>query len=254
MRVLTVGSNGRVGQAVLTSLLSNPLTTSVSAIVRDASRLEHMADNPKLKVIEASLLDLPAADLANYVAGCDAVVCTLGHNLSWGRVPVLGIWAAPRDLVTQATRKIHEAILTSSTPSSTTPKKFVLLGTIGCTNPDGSDSPAYVRTTGENVLISTLKALTPPYADSCSSVEYVVNEIGTTRDDKIQWCVVRPDGFLEKEKSEYRVEAVMDHPMFKPLKTTIANIGDFMAQLVLDDAAWKKWKGKMPVIVDAVQG
>ncbi|KAJ3160142.1 hypothetical protein HDU86_000978 [Geranomyces michiganensis] len=250
MRVLTVGSNGRVGQAVLTSLLADPKTTSVHAVVRDASKLK-VAANPKLTVVEASLLDLPQADLANYVASCDAVVCTLGHNLSWGRVPVLGIWAAPRDLVTQATRKIHQAIVASNVTAS--PKKFVLLGTIGVTNPDGSDSPAYTRTTGENVLISTLRALTPPYADSCTSIEYVVNEIGNKDADKIEWCVVRPDGFLEKERSEYHVNPAMDHPMFKPQKTTIANIGHFMSQLVLSSATWNAWKGKMPVIIDKVQ-
>ncbi|TPX53947.1 hypothetical protein PhCBS80983_g06096 [Powellomyces hirtus] len=250
MKVLTVGGNGRVGKQVLTSLLLRSDVTEIRAIVRSKNSLPPaVVAHPKFTAVEASLLDMSVDELAKEMEGTHAVICTLGHNMNWGSVPLLGIWAAPRDLVTQASKLICEAI-EKSVPVR--PVRFVLLNTIGCTNPDGSDAKTYTRTSGEKALIATLKALTPPYADSCTSVDYVSKTVGTTN-PFIEWVAVRPDGFIEGPRSEYTVTPAMDHAIFNAVKTTMANIGHFMSELATDAETWDMWKFKMPVIVDTHQ-
>src|SRR5689334_24487674 len=103
--VLLLGGTGRTGGRVLEQLLSCGI--SVRAIVRSADRLpQGVAQDPHLEIVEAELLSLSDADLLRYVRGCDAVISCLGHVLS-----LKGIFGRPRDLVTQATRRICRAIV-----------------------------------------------------------------------------------------------------------------------------------------------
>ena len=104
--VLLVGGTGRTGQRALQQLLDRGIR--VRAIVRSVGKLPPaLAGNPDLTVIEASLLALSDAELKRHLAGCDAVVSCLGHVLD-----LRGIFGAPRDLVTQATKRLSRAIQT----------------------------------------------------------------------------------------------------------------------------------------------
>ena len=74
----------------------------VRAIVRSPDKLPAAARNhDRLSVIQASILDLSDAELAGHFNGCDAVASCLGHNMSWN-----GVFGKPRQLVTEATRRL----------------------------------------------------------------------------------------------------------------------------------------------------
>ena len=38
--------------------------------------------------------------------------------------------------------------------------------------------------------------------------------------------------------------------LFRPGQTSMANVADFMCELVTDDDVWERWQGKLPVVVD----
>jgi len=89
MRVLVLGGSGNVGKLVLQQLLGRG--HEVHAIVRTPEAMPAtLTSEPKLSLIKANLLDLSVDDLATRLKGCDAIVCTLGHNLNYGRIPAIG--------------------------------------------------------------------------------------------------------------------------------------------------------------------
>ena len=119
--VLLVGGTGRTGGRALEQLLSCDI--SVRAIVRSADRLpKGAAQDPRLELIEAGLLSLSDDDLLRYVRGCDAVISCLGHVLS-----LKGIFGPPRDLVTQATRRLCRAIVAAQPIRLV---KFILMSSV----------------------------------------------------------------------------------------------------------------------------
>src|SRR5690349_11469394 len=81
---------------------------------------------------EADLLSLSDEDLLRIVRGCDAVVSCLGHVLSFK-----GIFGPPRDLVTQATRRLCRAIVAAH---PTMPVKFILMSSVSVNQPAGRDA------------------------------------------------------------------------------------------------------------------
>lgn len=88
-RVLVLGGSGNVGKLVLQQLLGRSM--EVRAIIRTPESLPNtLSSNPKLSVIKASLLHMSVDELASHVQGCDAVICTLGHGLNYGRIPAVG--------------------------------------------------------------------------------------------------------------------------------------------------------------------
>jgi hypothetical protein len=86
-------------------------------VVRSRASLpDALLNHENLSVTEASLLDLSDADLAHQVQGCSAVASCLGHNIS-----LKGLYGHPHRLVTDASRRICEAI-PHATPSAPWPK------------------------------------------------------------------------------------------------------------------------------------
>ncbi|GJJ74190.1 hypothetical protein EMPS_06548 [Entomortierella parvispora] len=246
MRVLVLGGSGNMDKLDVQQLLDRG--HEVQAIVRSPESMPStLVSKPKLYVIKASLLDLSVDDLSLHMKGCDAVVCTLGHNLNYGRVPVLGIWLNPHDLVVRATQMVCESI---NKLEPTTPIKFVLLNTVGVENPDGSDK--HVRRGFEHKVDAFMNATVPPYADSVRSAEYISSEVGKGS-KHVEWVTVRPDGFIDGEVSEYTVLETTMYAFYTPDKITKANIAHFMCELLDEPKKWEQWRFKMPVIIDTHQ-
>jgi nucleoside-diphosphate-sugar epimerase len=236
--VLVVGGTGRTGGRVVAQLLGRGV--DVRAIVRSADRLPAAAaGNPGVSAVEADLLSMTDEELAAQVRGCDAVVSCLGHvtNMS-------GIFGPPRDLVTRAATRLCRAI------EATKPAvhvRFILMSSVSVNSPGGGDTR---RGGVEKACLWALRGLVPPSRDNQEASDFLCREIGT--DDRyVRWVVVRPDTLLEGEVSEYAVHEHLVAGLFKPDSTNMANVAHFMCDLVTDQAAWDRWKGHLPVVVNA---
>jgi nucleoside-diphosphate-sugar epimerase len=236
MTTLVLGASGATGRLLVGQLLDRG--ESVRAIVRPGARLpDSLLNHPRLSIVRASLLDLGEDEIARQVQGCTAVASCLGHTLS-----LKGIYGAPRRLVTEATRRLCDAIRASAPQH---PVRFVLMNTAGNGNRDIDERRSY----GEHCAIGLIRLLLPPHADNEMAADHLRTRLG--RDDRaIEWAVVRPDTLLdEAEVTQYET-----HPsptrsaIFDPGKTSRINVAHFMAELIADDDAWQRWKGRMPVI------
>ncbi len=233
---LVVGASGATGRLLVEQLLDRG--HNVKVIVRSPDKLpESLSDHDHLSVICASVLDLSDAELAQHVTGCDAVASCLGHNLSWK-----GIFGHPRRLVTDATRRLCNAIKANKSGMST---KFVLMNTTGNRNRDLNEPISF----GQKIVMGLIRLLLPPHADNEMAADYLRTHIGQ-EDGAIEWVAVRPDGLTnEKTVTAYEV-----HPsptrsaIFDAGKTSRINVGHFMADLITDVNIWNEWKGQMPVI------
>jgi hypothetical protein len=212
----------------------------VRAIVRSATKVPpHLRDRPGVELIEASLLSLSDAELQAHLRGVDAVISCLGHVLS-----VAGIFGPPRDLVTQAMTRVAHAARENRAGK---PTRVILMTSVSVNRPRDLDTR---RGALERALIAVLCALVPPARDNQAAADFLVEQVGT-RDPQIEWVVIRPDSLLAGDAGEYVVHEGLVDSLFSPGHTTMQNIGGFMAELVTDDATWSKWRGKLPVIVDA---
>jgi hypothetical protein len=90
----------------------------------------------------------------------------------------------------------------------------------------------------------------PPARDNQRAADFLEGRIGPAH-PHLQWAVVRPDTLLEGEVSAYAVHQGLVDGLFAPGQTRMANVAHFMCELVTDAAAWERWRGKAPVIVDA---
>jgi hypothetical protein len=235
--VLLVGGTGRTGRRVLEQLLRCDI--SVRAIVRSADRLpKGAAQDPHLEVVEADLLSLSDEDFLRSVRGCDAVISCLGHVLS-----LKGIFGPPRDLVTQATRRLCRAIVAAQ---PTTPVKFILMSSVSVNQPAGRDTR---RGAFEKGFLWMLRAVLPPARDNQEAADFLCETVGTSS-SFVQWAAVRPDSLLEGDVSEYTLHDNLVSSLFRPDSTNIANVAHFMCELVSSDVAWARWSGKLPVIVN----
>jgi hypothetical protein len=210
----------------------------VKIVVRSLDSLpEILKRHSKLSVIEASVLDLSDTEMAQHVRGCEAVASCLGHNMSFK-----GLFGAPRRLVIEVTRRLCNAIKQNE-PSE--PVKFVLMNTAGNSNRDLNEPISF----SQKCVIRLLRLLLPPHVDNEKAADYLRTEIGQ-KDQMIEWAAVRPDNLTDENGvTDYEV-----HPsptrsaIFDAGLTSRINVGHFMADLIMDDDTWNKWKGKMPVI------
>ena len=236
--VLLVGGTGRTGRRVLEQLLGRGVRVRV--IVRSTRRLpEGIADDPRLTVVETDLLSLGGEDLVAHVHGCDAVISCLGHVIS-----IKGVLGPPRDLVTRATARLCQAIQESQ-PGA--PVKYILMSSVSVNHPGASDAR---RGTLEKVLLWVLRGLVPPSRDNQRAADYLYGEIRASN-PLVQWVAVRPDTLLEGDVSAYSLHENLVSSLFKPDSTNMANVSDFMCDLVTDSETWGRWAGRLPVIVNA---
>jgi hypothetical protein len=154
-----------------------------------------------------------------------------------------GIFGHPKDMVLQAMKLTCEAIELMQPVQRI---KFIHLNTVGVSHPDGSDPPRGVL---EAVLVRILSAVLPPYTDSVRCAKYLWDSVGNHHSG-IEWCVVRPDAFVDGSITKYSVHQQLQTRILCPGQTTKANIAHFMCDLALEPAVWQAWKHKMPTILD----
>jgi hypothetical protein len=169
------------------------------------------------------------------------VASCLGHNLT-----LKGIYGQPRKLVTEATRRLCDAIK-ANTPDGQT--KFVLMNTAGNSNRDLNEPISFAQKT----VVGLLRWLLPPHVDNEQAADYLRIKIGQ-KDKLVEWTVVRPDTLLDE--TAVTIYDLYPSPIrsaiFNPGKTSRINVGHFMADLITEKAVWQKWQGQMPVIYNKV--
>lgn len=236
MTTLVVGATGATGRLLVEQLLQRG--QKVIAIVRTPDLLTDVVKNyEEYSEIEASVLELTDAEIEQHVKGCDAIVSCLGHNLTFK-----GIYGHPRMLVTEATRRLCDAIQATS---SGTPVKFVLMNTTGNSNRDLAEHVSFAQ----KCVLWLLRLLLPPHVDNEKAADYLRTKIGQDN-PHIEWAAVRPDNLTnEVEVTEYTIHSSPTRSaIFNAGLTSRINVGHFMSELVTNEETWKKWKGQMPVI------
>lgn len=236
MTVLVVGASGTTGRKLVEQLLIDK--HKVKVIVRSPEKLpESWKTNTNLQIISASVLELSDLEMSEIVSDCNAVASCLGHNLTFK-----GIYGKPRRLVTDATRRLCNAIKSNNLQS---PTKFVLMNTTGNRNRDLNEPISFAQ----KCVIGLLRLLLPPHVDNEKAADYLRTQIGQNS-TSIEWVAVRPDGLInEDEVTDYEIyPSPIRSAIFNAGKVSRINVGHFMARLVSDNALWNKWKGQMPVI------
>ena len=236
LKILVVGASGATGRLLVEQLLDRD--QKVRIIVRSDENLPESVKNHKnLEIVKASLLDLSDSEIERQVKGIDAIASCLGHNLTFK-----GLYGQPRKLVTDATRRLCEAVKANN-PSNTV--KFVFMNTAGNRNRDINETISFA----EKVVVGLIRALLPPQSDNEKASDYLRIEIGQS-DDTIEWSAVRPDGLIDKDKvTKYEVyPSPTRSAIFDAGKTSRINVGHFMADLITDSEIWNKWEGQMPVV------
>ena len=236
MQVVVVGATGATGRLLVGQLLAQ--RSSVKAVVRSLDKLpEELRGDERLTVIQAAVLDLSDAELAELVAGCGAVASCLGHNITWK-----GLFGPPRRLVTDAVRRLCCAIQGSN---SSRRVKFVLMNTAGNSNRDLREPVSLAQ----RCVIGLLRLCVPPLADNEQAADYLRTVIGQN-DAAVEWVAVRPDALINEPKvSDYAVHpSPVRSAIFNPGKTSRINVAHFMTQLIADEESWNRWKGQMPVV------
>lgn len=237
--VLLVGATGRTGQRVLEQILARGV--SVRAIVRSPRKLPSSAANdPRLTVVEASLLSLGDEELQRLLRGCDAVISCLGHVLN-----LRGVFGPPRDLVTRATTRLCRGI---EALQPARPVKLILMSSVSVHLPGRSDAR---RGSFQKAFLWLLRALLPPARDNQQAANFLHDVIGTSH-PFVQWAAVRPDALLEGDVSEYTVHEGLQSSLFAPASTNMSNVAHLMCELVTNAKAWDAWKGRLPVVINAM--
>ena len=149
MTSLILGATGATGRLLVRELLGRG--QRVKAVARTPSELgEASLSDPNLSVVQASVSDMSERDMLDLVSGCDAAASCLGHNLTFA-----GLFGPPRRLVTDATRRICEALREGDRDR---PAKFVLMNTAGNSNRDLSEETSLAQ----KGVVFLLRVLLPP--------------------------------------------------------------------------------------------
>jgi len=232
MKVLVVGASGATGRLVVNQLLSQGV--EVNAIVRS---IDALPDSPNLRKIQAPVHNLTSFEMAEHIKGCTAVISCLGHNLTFK-----GMFGEPRLLVTDTLQCICSAIKSNETGDVV---KVILMNTTGNSNRDIPETPPL----SQRIVITILRGLLPPHVDNENAADFLRTQIGQN-DKSIEWVAVRPDALIdEKEVTDYNLcLSPIRNAIFDSGATSRINVGNFMAELILNESTWLKWKGHMPVI------
>ncbi|WP_105168256.1 NAD(P)-binding oxidoreductase [Pseudoalteromonas sp. T1lg23B] len=235
-KVLVIGASGATGKLVVAQLLAK--NVQVIAIVRPLSSLQSLyGDHEHYLEIKAEISQVSSAQLAKYISQCHTVISCLGHNLSFK-----GIYGAPHKLVADAIKKVTVAICSLDRGIKT---KVILMNTTGVSNLDIQE---YIPLS-QRIVVAVLRLLLPPQSDNELAADHLRVNIGKDH-PCIQWVSVRPDSLIdEQEVSTYYLEhSPTSNVVFDAGRTSRINVANFMMRLVTEDALWRQWQGKMPVI------
>ena len=235
MTILVAGASGATGRRLVEELLNRG--HNVRVIVRSPLSLpESIKDHKLLSIIKASLLELTDEEMQHHVADCSAVASCLGHNLTFK-----GLFGKPRRLVTEATRRLCNAIKANE---SETTSKYVLMNTVANRNRGLNEPLPFTH----KFLIFLLRHFLPPQSDNEQAAEYLRAVIGT-QDNAIEWTAIRPSKLIDKENvSEIEIHPSPTRSIFNDGEISRINVGHFMADLITDSDLWNQWKGQMPAI------
>lgn len=241
MTILVLGATGATGTHLTRCLLGQGHIVKV--IVRSSGRLApDIRNHQNLRAIEANVLDVMPSDMAKIVVDCDAVASCLGHTMS-----LKGLFGAPRRLVTDAAKRVCAAIQSNS---RSTPTKYVLMNTTGCSNRDLNEEISVAQ----RCIIAALRVVLPPHADNEEAAEFLRVGIGQNN-PHVEWSVVRPDTLLDiEEVSPYALHpSPIRSAIFDPGKTSRINVAHFMGSLIESSDLWNTWVGRMPVIYNSCE-
>ena len=235
-KMLILGSSGATGQLLVEILLQKGV--EVIAIVRNANSLSSIANHHTgLQIVERNISEMSEDDLARYIKECGAVLCCLGHNLTFK-----GMFGHPRRLVTDAIKKVTKTI---ETVNANDKIKIVLMNTTGNSNRDIAEKPPF----SQRLVISILRLLLPPHVDNENAADFLRIQVGQNN-NSIEWTAVRPDALVNEDQvSKYDIHASpIRNAIFDAGSVSRINVADFMSELAINSELWNEWKGKMPVI------
>ena len=239
MATLLIGGTGSTGRLLLAQLLEREV--EVRAIVRSPEKLPaELRTHKNLRLIRGSILDLRDVELSDAVRGCSSIHSCLGHTLSFK-----GIFGPPRQLVTDATKRLYAAVK-RITPGE--PVRFVLMNTAACMDPAESDNFSNTH----NFILTILRHLVPPHSDNEQAAAFLRSNVKS--DDRwLQWVVVRPDTLIDEPKiSPYDIlSSPSRSAILNPGKSSRINVAHFMAELSASDDNWQRWRGQMPVLYNS---
>jgi nucleoside-diphosphate-sugar epimerase len=233
MKTLVFGASGATGKLVVSQLLERNLSARI--VVRETAIIPaKIAENKNIEIVKGNADNLTTDQIKKLMLDCDSIVCCLGHNISFK-----GIFGQPYGLVVNAVKKITDAA-----SSFDAAKKFVLMSTTAYTTKKLGER----NTFGEKLVFSLLEIVLPPHKDNIRAGDHLFYGLGAS--NRIEWVAVRPDSLFDEEKqSEYEIcESKTRSPIFNPGRTSRINVSHFMAELLVNDNLWQKWKYKTPVI------
>jgi len=235
-KMLILGASGATGRLLVEILLQKGV--EVIAIVRNANSLSNIANHhTDLQIVERNVSEMSEDDLAQYIKECGAVLCCLGHNLTFK-----GMFGHPRRLVTDAIKKVTKAI---ETVHANDKIKIVLMNTTGNSNRDIPEKPPF----SQRLVICILRLLLPPHVDNENAADFLRLQIGQ-KNNSIEWTAVRPDALINEDQvSQYDIHtSPIRNAIFDAGSISRINVADFMSELAINSELWNQWKGKMPVI------
>jgi hypothetical protein len=239
---LVFGATGGCGSQALKVLLERG--KPCIAVVRDAGRLPQAYRSGhhllQVVVVPEGHLTMDDAELEGHLAKCDSVVSCVGHNLTFR-----GIYGKPKDLCVQTTRRVCEAI---QRLKPTTPVKYVVVSTEGVDRPDGLDPKRASR--AERIILWLLEKMLPPHLDNVKNAAYLHNKVSGINNPSVDFCAVRPSDMVDGDVTQYTLHERLQNGIFNAGKTTRANVGHFMADLVTKPDVWASWKGNWPQILN----
>jgi len=235
MRVLVLGASGNTGKLVVQQLLDRNIETRI--LIRENTVIsKEIIESPLIDMIRGSISELSQKDMDNLIEDCDVVISCLGHNITFK-----GMFGRPRNLVVNAIKNVCSAIRRSNINKI----KIILMSTTAYTNFSIGEKNSF----GEKIVFSLLKLLLPPHRDNLKAANYLINEI-SKQDKKIEWIAVRPDTLTKDDQvSLYEIhESPVRSPIFNAGMTSRINVSQFMVELITDEALWRKWSFKTPVL------
>ncbi len=207
MKLAVFGATGRTGKPLVAAALERG--HEVRALARDPAKLDVSQEN--LLVIHGDALN--AADVAETVAGCDAVLSVLGQTKG-----------SPKDLQTTATRHIVAAMKTHGVT------RVISLTGAGVRDPN--DAPKFIdRVFG--LLLATVARSVIRDADAHAEV---------LRQSGLEWTLVRGPRLTEGPRTgSYKVGYVGKD---SGTQASRADVADFMLSQLDDDT----WVRKAPMV------